>query len=182
MARYQGFQIQNLQSFKVEKALQNLSVMKSTEWDGIPRMALKLGATELTNPLMSLFNLSITLGEWPMGWKKGEWTPVFKREDPHEMGNYRPITVQAIVNELFEQLLSKHLSYGFNSKLCDKLTTYKNNNSCETALLALTENCKLALDEHNVVGVISTDMSKAFDSLYHPLTLKAYGVEEALCD
>ena len=30
----------------------------------------------------------------------------FKKEDPHEKGNYRPITVQVTVNRLFEQLLS----------------------------------------------------------------------------
>ena len=53
---YQGFQFQNLQSFEVEKVLQNLNVRKSTGWDCIPPMALKLGATELTNLLMSLFN------------------------------------------------------------------------------------------------------------------------------
>ena len=97
------------------------------------------------------------------------------------MGNYKPITVQITVNKLFEQLLSKQLSYGFNSKLCDKLTAYRKNNSCETALLSLTENWKFALNQRNVVGVLSTDMSKAFDSLYHPLTLAkltAYGVEE----
>ena len=60
------------------------------------------------------------------------------------------------------------------NKQCDR-----KNNSCETALLSLTENWKFVLDEHNVVGVLSTHMSKAFDSLYHPLTLaklKAYGV------
>ena len=51
MTGYQGFQFQNLQSFQVEKALQNLNVRKSTGWDGIPPMALKLGATELTDPL-----------------------------------------------------------------------------------------------------------------------------------
>ena len=43
----------------------------------------------------------------------------------------------------------------------------------------------MALDDHKVVGVLSTDMSKAFDSLYHPLVLaklKAYGVvENSLC-
>ena len=47
--------------------------------------------------------------------------------------------------------------------------------------MSLTENWKFAFDERNVVSVLSTDMSKAFDSLYHPLTLaklKAYGVEE----
>ena len=63
-------------------------------------MALKLGATELTNPLTSLFNSCITLGEWPLGWKRGEWTPVLKKEDPHEKGNYRPITVQVTLNKL----------------------------------------------------------------------------------
>ena len=45
----------------------------------------------------------------------------FKKEDLHEKGNYRPITVQVAINKLFEQLLSKQLSYGFNIKLCDKL-------------------------------------------------------------
>ena len=112
----------------------------------------------------------------------GKRVDVFKRDDPHEKGNYRPITVQVTVNKLFEQLLSKQLSYGFNNKLCDKLTAYRKNNSCETALLSLTENWKLALDEHKVVGILSTDMSKAFDSLYHPVTLaklRAYGVEES---
>ena len=47
----------------------------------------------------------------------------------------------------------------------------------------VTENWKFTLDEHSVVGVLSTDMSKAFVSLYHLLTLakrKAYGVEERI--
>ena len=66
MTGYQGFQFQNLQSVDVEKVLQNLNVRKSTGWDCIPPMALKLGATELTNLLTSLFNLCITLGEWPI--------------------------------------------------------------------------------------------------------------------
>ena len=102
--------------------------------------------------------------------------------DPHEKRNYRPITVKVTVNKIFEKLLSRQLSYGFNNKLCDRLTAYRKNNSCETALLSLTENWKLVLDEHKVVGVLSTDMSKAFDSLYHPLTLarlRASGVEES---
>ena len=65
------------------------------------------------------------------------------------------------------------------------MTAYRKHHSCETALLALIENWRMALDDHKVVGVLSTDMSKAFDSLYHPLVLaklKAYGVvENSLC-
>ena len=147
-------------------ALQNVNVRKSTGSDFIPPMALKLVATELTDPLTSLFNSCITLGEWALGWKRGEWTPVLKKEDAHEKGNYKPIAVQVTLNKRFEQLRSKQLSYGFNNKQCDKLTAYRKNNSCERALLSLTKNWKFALDEYNVVGVLSMDMSKAFDSLY----------------
>ena len=71
MTRYQGFpEFQNLQSFEVEKALQNLNVRKSTGWDGIPLMTLKLGATELTNPLISLFNSSIAVSHGPWDGKR----------------------------------------------------------------------------------------------------------------
>ena len=80
MTGYQGFHFQNLQSFEVEKVLQNLNVRKSTSWDSIPPMTVKLGASELTNSLTSLFNSCITLGEWLMGFlrrkipMKGETT------------------------------------------------------------------------------------------------------------
>ncbi|PFX14021.1 putative 115 kDa protein [Stylophora pistillata] len=179
MIGHQDFQFRNLEILEVETALESINPRKSTGWDGVPPKAFKLGARELSGPLTAVYNSCITLGEWPAVWKKGEWTPVFKKEDPHEKKNYRPITVQVTINKIFEQLLSKQLNYSFNDKLCDKLTAYRKNHSCETALLAMTENWKISLDEHKVVGVLSTDMSKAFDSLYYPLTLaklKAYGI------
>ena len=43
------------------------------------------------------------------------------------------------------------------------------------------EDWKEALDNSNVVGILSTDPSKAFDSLHPPLLLaklKAYGFED----
>ena len=109
----------------------------------------------------------------------------FKKDDPCEKENYGPLTVQNTMNKIFGQLLSNQLDHNFSDKLCDKRTAYRKNHSCHTALLALTENWKLALDNRKVVGVLSTDMSKAFDSLYHPLIiakLKAYGVEESSLD
>ncbi|KAL9986821.1 hypothetical protein ACROYT_G001023 [Oculina patagonica] len=166
-----NFHFQRLNKAEVEKALHTINTGKSDGWDGIPSKALKAGASELAISLTALYNTCITCGEWPTMWKKGEWTPVFKKEDPHEKENYRPITIQVTVNKVFEQLLSNQLSHWFNNKLCDNLTAYRKRNSCETALLSLTENWKKALDEHKFVGALSTDMSKAFDSLHHHLML-----------
>ena len=56
------------------------------------------------------------------------------------------------------------------------------NNSCERALLSLTKNWKFALDEYNVVGVLSMDMSKAFDSLADADDHQFYVVHSTLSD
>ena len=42
-------------------------------------------------------------------------------------------------------------------------------NSCETTLIRLMEDWKEALDNSNVVGISSTDLSKAFDTLHPPV-------------
>ena len=44
-------------------------------------------------------------------------------------------------------------------------------NSCETTLLRLTEDWKLAVDSKQFIGILPTDMSKAFDSLHPSLMI-----------
>ena len=53
--------------------------------------------------------------------------------------------------------------------------------SCETTLINLVEGWREARDKHLFVSIMSTDMSRAFDSLHPPLLLsklKAYGFHE----
>ena len=67
--------------------------------------------------------------------------------------------------------------------LSNNLTAYQKDQNCETSLTGLVERWKEAVDNRNVVGVLSTDMSKAFDSLYPPLLvnkLRAYGFSNNL--
>ena len=41
--------------------------------------------------------------------ERGRMDPVFKKEDPLEKTNYRPITVLTVVDKIFEQLQSKQM-------------------------------------------------------------------------
>ena len=50
-------------------------------------------------------------------------------------------------------------------RLSDAITAYCAKNSCETTLIRLTETWRAELDGKKIVGVLSSDMSKAFDSL-----------------
>ena len=64
-------------------------------------------------------------------------------------------------------------------------TAYRKGHSFETTLLRLNEDWKLAIDRKELVCILSTDMSKAFDSLSHSPTLtklEAYGFESSALD
>ena len=128
-----------------------------------------------------LFNECIRKGEWPEAWKKGEWNPVHKKDDRLDERNYRPITLLSTVDKVFESMTSIQVNNHFDSKLDPCISAYRKKHSCETTLLRLTEDWKLAVDSEQFIGILSTDMSKAFDSLHPSLMinkLKAYGFPE----
>ena len=79
---------------------------------------------------------------------------------------------------MFESLLSKQISDDIDSQMYSKMSAYRKMHSCETNLIRVTEDWKKAVDNKECMAVLSTDMSKAFDSLHHALMiqkLEVYG-------
>ena len=78
----------------------------------------------------------------------------------------RSITVLPCVDKVYEVLLlGQQVSRFMDDRLSDAITAYSAKNSCETTLIRLTKTWRADLDSKKVVGVLSSDMSKAFDSL-----------------
>ena len=51
------------------------------------------------------------------------------------------------------------------------MSAYRKSSSCETTLLKLVEDWKLSLDNGQIAGIISTNTSKAIDSLFPALMI-----------
>ena len=75
------------------------------------------------------------------------------------------------LTKFLNSLLSNQGTQFMEPYLSNCLTAYRKQNSCETTLIKLMEDWKEALDTSNVVGILSTDLSKAFGSLHPPLLL-----------
>ena len=73
-------------------------------------------------------------------------------------------------DKVFESIMSIQVNYHFDSKLDPCISAYRKKHSCETTLLKLPADWKLAVDSEQFIGILSTNMSKAFDSL-HPLLM-----------
>ena len=127
------------------------------------------------------YNFCIRTGEWPSDWKRGEWTPVFKEDKKYIRKSHRLIITLSTIDKVFEQLIKSQTSRRIEGELSCYLTAYRKGNSTETTLIMLIESWKVALDKKEIIGILSTDMSKAFDSMHPPLPLKkleSYGFSE----
>lgn len=128
----------------------------------LPPRVLKIAAGQLATPLTTIFNRAIEENHWPNAWKKGEWIPVYKKEDHLDKVNYRPITVLTTVDKIFEQLICRQLSEMFEPIFDPFLSAYRKHFNCDTTLIRLTEDSKHAADKGHAVVMLTTDMSKAF--------------------
>ena len=175
------FQFDKVCIGQVKQALEKINRRKKDGFDRIPGNILCIASKELSPSLTKLFNACIEQNYWPLDWKCGEWVPVYKKDDPREMINYRPVTVLSSVGKVFEKLLGEQITAFMEPRLNDNLTAYRKRNSCETTLVRLVEDWKHMLDNGEVIGMLSTDLSKAFDSLNPPLMLaklRAYDFSE----
>ena len=170
---------------QVEQLISSVNVRKSCGHDSIPPRLVKESASAIAGALSMIMNESIRQCRYPVRWKMGQVTPLFKNNDELSKTNYRPITVLPVINNIFEKLLSVQLEDFFTGILSDFISSYRRNCSCETALIRLTEDWKCCRDNKETVAVVSMDLSKAFDTIPHSLLLaklKAYGLSDASCN
>ena len=108
---------------------------KSTGHDLIPPKISKIASRKLSHSLADLYNCCIESCDWPLQWKKGDWVPVFKKDNKQDIKNYRLVTVLTVIGKVFEQLLRKLLTSFIDPMLRNNLTAYRKNQRCETSLL-----------------------------------------------
>ena len=151
--------------------LVKLDAKKATGFDEIPSKFLQIGAAPLAVPIAHIVNLSIQQCIFPTVLKNAELAALVKKLDSLMKENYRPVSILTAVSKVFENVFNSQMFSHFDMLFSKFLSGFRRKYSCQTTLIRMIEEWKGAIDNHQIVGTVAIDWSKAFDSLPHGLLL-----------
>ena len=144
---------------------------------------LKISSEATANIFQKLLNESMETGTFPDSLKLADTNPVFKKKDPLNKTNCRPVSVLSIVSKLFEKIMQKQVNGFISNCLSPYLCGYSKVYNTPQVLLALIEKWKKNYDDKGYGDAVLMDQSKTFDTLNHNLLierLSAYGFENGV--
>ena len=117
---------------------------------------------------------------FPVIKKCADITPIFKKSDKYNKENYRQVSILPAISKIFEKLMFHQINQYMQDKLSIFLCGFRKGMSAQNCLLFMVEKWRRHLDRYDKAGVLLTDLSKAFDCLWHDLLvakLHAYGFD-----
>lgn len=151
----------------VKRELGNLKNKKSTGLDEISIKILKSIGEEICKLLTYLINKSLALGTFPDILKTACVIPVFKKDDPLNIGNYRQISLLSALSKLIERIVYNIIIKYLNRTqiISTSQHGFRENMSVETASYQLLNFVYKELDEGKYVLSLMFDLSRAFDTV-----------------
>ena len=172
---------------EVRSVLQTLKLGKSSGPDNINNRILKEIAYPISKPLCDLFNYSLSQGIFPDVWKQANVSPLYKKDDPSLVCNYRPISLLSSIGKVMEKIIHKHMFNYFNdhSIITCLQSGFVPGDSTVNQLVDIYNTFCKALDNGLEVRAVFCDISKAFDRVWHKgliYKLKRAGINGLLLD
>ena len=96
--------------------INEIDIKKSSSGE-TPPVIIKLAEKKNLIPLTSCINKCISIKSFQIELKVADVIPVFKKEDPNNKANYRPISLLPIISKIFERVLFEQIEK-FSPKLC----------------------------------------------------------------
>ena len=145
--------------------------------DGITAEIFQLALPPLTESLLSLFNLSLRLGYFPLPWKKATLTILKKPNKPdyNTPDKYRPISVTSPFPKSFEIIILERLKWlaAKHNWFHNGQHGFRDSRSTESAIHDLITRVESGFAKKQFTACAFLDIKAAFDSAWHPAIIRA---------
>jgi len=129
---------------------------------------LKSCAGSLCEPIAKIFNKSLETGTCPHRWKTSNITALYKKRDPQNKSNYRPISLLSNTSKIVERILFERL-YRFLTEhnLLSKNSGFKRGDGTMNQLVNIVENIYQGFEDDQETAMVFLDVIRAFDRVWH---------------
>ena len=167
----------------ITMVINSLTNKSSVGIDGISTILLKCIAPSIIKPLTLIINQIMKTGVFPNKMKLAKVVPIYKKDDPTQVTNYRPISLLPVLSKVVEKTIAKQLSEYFEENKLFNQNQYgfRTSHSTEHAALELVDKITSQMDNNETPINIFLDLSKAFDTIDHNILLdklKYYGLDD----
>ena len=143
----------------VKQVIKDLKSNKSVGGD-IPTKILK-ECNFTFSVLTDCINESFETGTFSDCLKEANVTPIFKKDDLLDKGNFRAVSILPLLSKVFEKLIYKQLSSYIESFLSSIICGFRKAHNTQHALFKLLHSWQKELDQKRFVGTILMDLLKA---------------------
>ncbi|UYV81676.1 hypothetical protein LAZ67_20001949 [Cordylochernes scorpioides] len=166
--------------WEVLRAIHRCGKRKALGPDGLGSKCLDLGGPSLQFLLAELFTKCLRIGHFPRQWKEGRLIllPKSSNSATSQLEKYRPITLLNTMAKVFERCILARLQrfadrhgWFFEDQYKTVLGTV-NGRSAEDALASITQLIEERQAHWRKTLVISSDISKAFDTVWRPAIIQ----------
>ena len=158
---------------------------KSCDLDPLPGSLLRACLSELGPILTQIVNQSLQSAVVPEQLKVAMVKPLLKKPslDHREFKNFRPISNLQFLAKIIEKVVADQLiNYLDDNNLQEVYqSAYKRKHSAETALIRIHNDILTAIDIHQSVILLLLDISAAFDTINHDLSLSRLKCRFGIC-
>ena len=135
--------------------------------DGVPQKVIAKALPDIGEYLVKIFNSSFTQGVFPGSWKRAQIIALKKSVTSSTPSNFRPIALLCFLSKVLEKIAHGQITEYLNSNsLLDPLQAgFRKHHSTQTALIKLTDDIRIAIDNRKLTLLLLFDFSKAFDTI-----------------
>ena len=143
--------------------------------DEIPAICWQGCASVLAPVLLRIYSACPQCHYYPRSWRHAQIIPLPKgTKNRSSPSSWRPISLLCNAGKILEKIMQRRLTRFLEQTkaLSEAQHGFRRNRSTESALSILTEDTLKAFNCRKRVIAVGLDISKAFDSVSHPLLLR----------
>ena len=124
---------------EVKKVVLKLNSKKSSTYGAIPTSILKQAIEVHLKYLTNTINHSLKEFTFPIELKQSKVIPVYKKLDPLQRDNSRPVALLPHISKVFERIIYKQINSFMENKISNCVTGFRKSHGTQHSLVAMLE-------------------------------------------